>query len=208
MEETKMRSALVALAAGTITLTAGASVVYEDEPTFLDNIQPGYYLEDFNGYVYGGYTEYTLYLENNGWAYTISAEGLVNSFLWSGDGNMSTNNAQDWLRVDFDPDAEKGLPTAVGGWFFASDISGYFVGNRPVVIDLSDGTHYEFVPGSDTDFRGFTTDEAISWMTIDCPDDASYYWSTMDHFYVGAVVPAPGVLALFGLAGLARSRRR
>ena len=197
-----MRCALVALAAGAVTLTAGASVVYENEASFLAAIQPGYYLEDFNGYVYGGYTEYTLDLSQGGWAYTISAEGVENSFLWSGDGNMSTNNAQDYLRVDFTGDPV----TAVGGWFFASDIGGYFVPGRPVVIDLSDGTNYEFVPTSDTDFRGFTTDEPISWMKIDCPDDAAYYWSTMDHFYVG--VPAPGVLALLGLAGLVRSRRR
>jgi hypothetical protein len=199
-----MRSAIVALAAGTITLTASAGMVYEDEGTFLDNILPAFLLEDFDGYVYGGFTEYTLDIgPMNGFAGTISAEGGANSFLWSGDGNMSTENATDYLRVDFTGDPV----TAVGGWFFASDISGYFVPNRPVVIDLSDGTHYEFVPTSDTDFRGFTTDEPISWIKIDCPDDASYYWSTMDHFYVGAV-PAPGVLALLGLAGLARSRRR
>jgi hypothetical protein len=204
-----MRCALVALAAGTVTLgatTAGAAVIYEDEPSFLANIQAGYYLEDFNGYVYGGYTEYTLYLESNGWAYTISAEGGANSFLWSGDGNMSTNSALDWLRVDFDPDCENGLPTAVGGWFFPSDISGYYQAG-PIVIDMSDGTHYEFNPASGTDFRGFTTDAPISWMTIEAPDGAVYAWATMDHFYVGAV-PAPGVLALLGLAGLARSRRR
>ncbi|MDY7108781.1 MAG: hypothetical protein SYC29_09105 [Planctomycetota bacterium] len=199
-----MRSALVALAAGSVTLTVSAGMVYEDEATFLDNIQPAFLLEDFDGYVYGGYTEYTLDIgPMNGFAGTISAEGEANSFLWSGDGNMSTNSALDYLRVDFTGDPV----TAVGGWFFASDISGFFVPGRPVVIELSDGTNYEFVPDNDTDFRGFTTDAPIDWIKIDCPDDASYYWSTMDHFYVGAV-PAPGVLALLGLAGLARSRRR
>ena len=196
-----MRCALVALAAGAITLTAGAAVIYEDEATFLANIQAGYYLEDFNGYVYGGYTEYTLDLSQDGWAYTISAEGGANSYLWSGDGNMSTNSALDWLRVDFTGDPV----TAIGGWFFAGDIGGYYIPGT-VVIEMSDGTHYEFDPVNGTDFRGFTTDEAITWMTIDCPEGAVNAWSTMDHFYVG--VPAPGVLALLGLAGLVRSRRR
>jgi hypothetical protein len=201
-----MRTAFLALAAGTVTLTAataGAAVVYDDEGSFLDAIQPAFLLEDFNGYVYGGYTEYTLDIgPMNGFSATISCEGGANSYLWSGDGNMSTENATDWLRVDFTGDPV----TAVGGWFFPSDINGFYQPG-PIVIDLSDGTHYEFDPVSDTDFRGFTTDGPITWMTIDAPDDQLTAWSTMDHFYVGAV-PAPGALALLGLAGLARSRRR
>jgi len=201
-----MRTTLLALAAGSVTLAAsaaGAAVIYEDEAGFQANIQAGYYLEDFNGYVYGGYTEYTLDLSQNGWAYTISAEGGANSYLWSGDGNMSTESALDWLRVDFTGDPV----TAVGGWFFAGDIDGYYIPG-PMVIDLSDGTHYEFDPANGQDFRGFTTDTPISWMTIEAPDGAGVAWPTMDHFYVGSAVPGPGALALLGLAGLAATRRR
>ena len=74
-------------------------------------------------------------------------------------------------------------------------------------IDLSDNTHYEYDPVNVQDFAGFTSDEPITWMTIEAPDLYENAWPTMDHFYVGAA-PAPGVLALLGLAGLARSRRR
>ena len=198
-----MRCALVALAAGAITLTAGASVVYENEASFLTAIQAGYYLEEFDGYTYGSYQGDTLNLSQGGWAYTISADGPVNSTLYSGDGNMSTNNATDWLRVDFTGDPV----TAVGGWFFAGDIGGYYIPG-PMIIELSDGTYYEFDPVNTTDFRGFTTSEPITWMTIEATDVGGVpAWATMDHFYVGAV-PAPGVLALLGLAGLVRSRRR
>jgi hypothetical protein len=187
---------------GMASLASAGTTVYTNEADFLAAIGD-YLLEDFNGFVYGGYTEYTLDIgPMNGYAGTISAAGAVNSFLWSGDGNMSTNDAQDGLRVDF-----TGLPTySTGGWFFASDISGYFVANRQVVIELSNGFVYDYVPISDTDFRGFMSTEPLEWMTIDCPDDSSYYWSTMDHFYIDS--PAPGALALLGLAGLMRRRRR
>ena len=189
---------------GVASLATANTTVFDNEADFLAAIGD-YLLEDFDGYYYGGFTEYTLDLgPENGYSGTISAEGGANSYLWSGDGNMSTNNAQDWLRIDF-----TGLPTySTGGWFFASDISGYFMAGRPVVIELSNGFIYDYVPASDTDFRGFVSDVALEWMTIDAPDDASYYWSTMDHYYVGGVIPAPGVLALLGLAGLVRSRRR
>ena len=187
---------------GVASLASAGTTVYDNEADFLAAIGD-YLLEDFDGYYYGGFTEYTLDIgPMNGYSGTISTDGLVLAPLWSGDGNMSTTNAQDWLRIDF-----TGLPTlSTGGWFFASDINGYFVAGRQTVIELSNGFIYDFVPVSDTDFRGFVSTEPLDWMTIDCPDDASYYWSTMDHYYIDS--PAPGALALLGLAGLMRRRRR
>ncbi|UCD75312.1 MAG: hypothetical protein JSV91_00025 [Phycisphaerales bacterium] len=187
---------------GVASFATAATTVYDNEADFLAAIGD-YLLEDFDGYVYGGFTEYTLDIgPMNGYSGTISAQGGANSYLWSGDGNMSTNDATDALHVDF-----TGAPTfSVGGWFFASDISGYFVPGRQVIIELSNGFMYDFVPASDTDFRGFVSTDELSWIHIDAPDDASYYWSTMDHFYLDS--PAPGALALLGLAGLMRRRRR
>ena len=121
------------------------------------------------------------------------------SFLWSGDGNMSTNDLNDGLNVDF-----TGLPTfATGGYFFSSDINGFYQSGT-VTVDLSNGFHYEFDPVSDSDFRGFISTEAL---------DSAYFfsvdsWVSMDHYYIGGAVPAPGALALLGLAGLMRRRRR
>ncbi|UCD75313.1 MAG: hypothetical protein JSV91_00030 [Phycisphaerales bacterium] len=187
---------------GVASFAGAVTTVYDNEADFLAAIGD-YLLEDFDQYTYGEYTEYTLDIgPMNGYAGTISAEGGANSYLWSGYGDMSTNSALDWLRVDF-----TGLPTySTGGFFYASDIGGYFVPGRQVVIELSNGFIYDFVPASQTDFRGFLSTDELFWMTIDAPDDASYYWSSMDHFYIDS--PAPGALALLGLAGLMRRRRR
>ena len=198
-----MRHLTVGIAVlGVASVAGAATTVYTNEADFLADIGD-YLLEDFDGYVYGGFTEYTLDIgPENGYSGTISAQGLVNSYLWSGDGNMSTNNAQDWLHVDFTGD-----PTySVGGFFFASDISGYFVPGRQVILELSNGFVYDYVPASDSEFVGFVADAPLDWINIDAPDDASYYWSSMDHFYIDS--PAPGALALLGLAGLMRRRRR
>ena len=75
-----------------------------------------------------------------------------------------------------------------------------------MVIELSDGTVYEFDPVDGEDFRGFVSDAPLASIWIEAPDAFGNAWPTMDHFFVG--VPAPGALALLGLAGLARNRRR
>jgi hypothetical protein len=205
-----MRYLLAALAAGAITLTAGATVVYEEEAAFLAVIQDGYYLEDFDGYTFGSFTEEFLILEANGWRYTIDDMGGGSSGLYSVDGAMSTNSALNALTVTFDPAADKGLPTAVGGWFWPSDYDGNFItGPTEITLYYEDGSEYfyTFDPTGMSDFRGFTDEKRIDWMVIEAPDVYGNAWPVMDHFYVGSI-PAPGVLALLGLAGLARSRRR
>ena len=183
---------------------AMAADVVETEGEFLDMIMDGYYVEDFDAYTYGSYQEYTLDLAQGDWSYTISASGGAMSFLWSGDGCMSTNSALDGLLVEF-----TGAPvTAVGGWFYGSDIDGWYIPN-PIHIELGDGTSYDFDPASGEDFRGFVSPEGtpIASIWIDAPEVGPNAWSTLDHFYVGSAVPAPGALMLLGLAGLARRRR-
>jgi len=198
-----MRKLTVGMVAilGASSAALGADVV-TSEAEFLDVIMDGYYLEDFDAYYYGSYQEYTLDLAQGDWAYTISAYGDTMSFLWSGDSCMSTNNAYDGLLVEF-----TGAPvTAVGGWFYGSDISGFYIPG-PIHIELGDGTEYDFDPTSGEDFRGFVSDVPIASIWIDAPDTMAITWATMDHFYVGMAVPAPGALLLLGLAGLRRRRR-
>ena len=64
---------------GVASLATAGTTVYENEADFLAAIGD-YLLEDFDGYSYGSYTEYTLDIgPQNGYSGTISAEGLVNS---------------------------------------------------------------------------------------------------------------------------------
>jgi hypothetical protein len=196
------------LFAGGILLAAGAAAsadLFTDEATFLTQIDSDYYLEEFDGYFYGSYTELSLDLGPvNGYSYTITTVDLLG--LYSGDGNMSTNNAFDPLLVNFTGNDVY----AVGGWFFGGDILGFYV-PATVTIDLSDGQSYTFDTTSDTDFVGFTSAVPIVSMTIDAVDPFDPagvpVWATMDHFYVGNLIPAPSTMVLLGLGALGIRRR-
>jgi hypothetical protein len=200
----------VLLMFGMAATTLGDTTVYEDEDAFLAAIGGGggYLLEDFNGYVYGGYTEWTLQLgPEDGYAGLISTEGDGNSYLWSGDGNMSTESALDWLRVDFNGENDT---YSTGGWFFPGDYFGYWVPGKPTEIAIyfvdTDPFYYTFTPATSTDFRGFVATNVMTHMTIEAPDDASnYYWPTMDHYYIDS--PEPTSLLLLGLGALLIRRR-
>jgi hypothetical protein len=189
-----------------LSLFAGGALatdVYDNEAGFLAAIgTTEYLLEDFTG-LPAGVMDYTYDVGPEfGYSGTISAEGLANSTLWSCGDAVSTDNATDWLRVDFTGDDVY----STAGWFYATDIGCNFIAGSTIVIDLSDGTHYEFVPTSTTDFRGFVTAEPITWMTMDAPDTPVNLWTTMDHYYIDS--PEPGSLALLVLGGLAVIRRR
>lgn len=187
-----------------VASAANGAVAYTNEADFVNQLQPGYYLEEFDGYTYGSYVDLTLDLAQGPWSYTLGAAGGGSNQLFSGDGNMSTDSALDALTVTF-----TGADVyAVGGFFFAGDFSGFYqVG--PIELSLSDGTFYSFDPASDSEFVGFVSNVPITSMSIEAPDVTGNAWPTIDHFYVGTtVIPGPGALALLGVAGLAGSRRR
>lgn len=172
------------------------AAVHTDVPTFVSNMLPDYYMEPFDWCVYGNYQQWTWDSPVvNGYSYTMSTGPAGASYLWSNNGAMSTEYALDLLHVAF-----TGKPvTAVGGLLFGSDINGNWV-PAGVTIDLSDGTHYVYNNTSPNNFRGFITDVPIVSMTIDCVDPGPpYYWSTVDNFYVGTVIPEPSSILVWGL---------
>ena len=119
-------------------------------------------------------------------------------------GLFSTNNSGQALTFDF---SAPGLSVqAVGGNFFATDVS-FNVVPAVVVVLLDDGTSYVNLMTLESSFVGFiSTGAAISSITLSLPL-ASDLYPTVDRMVFG-VVPAPGAIALLGLAGFVGLRRR
>ena len=188
---------MLAMAAASSSAMAGATF-FDNEGDLLANTQSGYYQENFDSFSAGPQGASLDFGPENGFSYTISAA----NDLYSGDGVMSTNTADDPLEIDFTGDNV----TAVGGNFYGTDISFVPIAGD-VTVELADGTSETMSTSSADAYFGFITDAPIDSMTISASGDGNV-WPTMDNFTVGQAVPAPGALALLGLAGVAGRRRR
>ena len=198
-----IRTAAVAAVLSVAPLAS--ATVYTDAGSFLANVQAGYYLNAFNDAVPGPSAPLN-YGPVGGFAYTVDAIVPANGGLYNDVGLISTNNAEDLIRVTF-----TGAPvTAIGGNFWSTDIAVQPL-TALVTISLSNGDVESFVSSAATDFRGFTTNVAISSITIDAADDVQnnvFVWSTMDNLIVGAAVPAPACAAPLALMAVVARRRR
>jgi len=182
--------------------SAGSATVYTDLASFMANVAPGSHSENFAGVPTGAVPSLN-FGPVNGFAYTVGTQVGAVSGLFNDPGIVSTDNATDSLVVTF-----TGAPvTAVGGNFWASDIS-FFPTGTGITINLSDGSNVSYTSTGPADFRGFISDTAITSITIDAPDVPGNAWATMDNLVVGVAVPAPGAAAVLGLAGIAGLRRR
>ncbi|MSR40496.1 MAG: hypothetical protein EXS10_01130 [Phycisphaerales bacterium] len=124
--------------------------------------------------------------------------------LFVDNGFFSTNMAGQMLTFNFNA---PGLNIrAVGGNFFAAD-SDFTPMPAIVVVELDDGTSYVNLTTFDQSFVGFvSTTAAISSISLSLPISTNLF-ATVDSIIFG-VVPAPGALGLFALAGFAARRRR
>jgi len=167
--------------------------MYTNETAFEALLQPGYYLEDFDGFVYEFIYSPLSFGPVNGFSYEASAS----NDLYGSPGALSTNTATDPLTITFTGDPV----TAVGGLFFGGDINGNTI-PASVIVTLSDGTIESYATSGDV-FRGFTSTMPISYLTISTIDDGGgYEWPTMDHFYVGSVVVPVPAAVLLGILGI------
>lgn len=200
-----VRSAAVAAVLSVAPIAS--ATVYTDLASFLANTQAGYFYNPFNDAVTGPSAPLN-YGPVGGYAYTVDTIGPGNtaplSGLYNDIGVISTDNSADLIRVTF-----TGAPvTAIGGNFWSTDISVQPFAST-VTIALSNGDVESFASTSAADFRGFTTNVAITSITIDAADiSPAFVWSTLDNLYVGTNVPAPASAVLLAMGGLVARRRR
>ncbi len=145
----------------------------------------------------------------SGWtSWTVSAEGGVRG----GKSFISSAVAGQSLFFDFTGSTfAKGGLHGIGGNFGFRDESGNFQPGS-ILLTLSSGESIYQTFNSKTDFAGFwLTDPAvtISGMRLQpmSGSNLAAYSVSVDNLYFGGV-PAPGALALLGVAGVCTAKRR
>ena len=148
----------------------------------------------YNGFYLNGLTG-----NAGGIQWTASAPGE----LYAGSGYMSTNSADALLTFTLSPSVQ-----GVAGNFFATDAS-FNILPAIIGVQLADGSAYVGNATSLSDFVGFySTGASISTISITVVGNlpAGTNFATVNNLYFA--VPAPGAVALIGLAGLIGGSRK
>jgi hypothetical protein len=178
-------AAMVTFSNGTLwngfSVGQGASVVTEN-------------FNAYNGFYYNGLTG-----NAGGIQWTASAPGG----LVAASGYMSANFPDALLTFNLSPSVQ-----GVAGNFFATD-AGFNILPAVIGVQLADGSAYVGYAASATDFVGFySTGAAISSISVSVVGNlpAGTNYATVDNLYFA--VPAPGAVALIGVAGLIGGSRK
>jgi hypothetical protein len=193
--------AVLALAATCASSASAAILVFTDQ--FLYNIYSNSYThaaENFDSYS-GNFTGGVAGVSGQvNWSATATSGVAVIG------GRLSASSPEP-LTLSFSGSASV---YGLGGNIFGTDAVGAAVPSL-VFIMLNDGTSYTNLIDSSNAFVGFiSTGAAINSMRVSAqslPGGSTSVYPTLDNMDF-AYVPAPGALALMGLAGLAGSRRR
>ncbi|MBU6208514.1 MAG: PEP-CTERM sorting domain-containing protein [Planctomycetes bacterium] len=197
----KLTSLLGIVACTTIVSSAQAAFITFGNQTLWNQFVTGsgwqVATETFNGVADGFYAG-----SYSGSVSGINWTGSATGGIYAQGGLFSTNNPVQ-LDFSFSPGVQ-----GVGGNIFGTDFS-FNVVPCIIQVTLADGSSYVNYATTSTDFVGFySTGAAIASMSIQTTaTGAGSVYATVDNLYF-TVVPAPGSLALLGLAGLGAAARR
>lgn len=199
-----VRFAIVCLCVSGLTASyANAATQVNDLPTFLGQVAPGYYLETFDG-VSTGTTADPLNFSSGGFTYDATVN--IGNFF-----NVDSGGGDVWLSVEVGSTQDitftftSGNVTAVGGYFFGTNLSGTPTGGN-VSVQLNDGTVANLVGATDATFVGFVSNVPITSITMSTSD-----YDAVNDLYVGSlVVPTPAAMpaGLIALGAMTLRRRR
>ena len=199
-----MRTVPTCAAICTLSLAALASAdvyVFDNAVTFgMYNSAVGLIdqQQNFNGYA-GTYPSVTGGSGNFAWTASAPSGLFVN-----GSSVARTLSSPETLTFTF---ASSNV-YSVGGAFYNVDASGNQQ-NSVMKIKLSDGTTFVRVVSNTTTFSGFASDGVnITSLEVSRATALGAGTFVASSGFVMGVVPAPGALALIGLAGLVARRRR
>ena len=192
-------AAAVVIAAAISSTSSAAILIFTDQ--FLYDANTSAYArgsENFDGFS-GSYSGLAGTAGSGNWT-AAAAGGLTAT---SGRLSVSSPSA---LTISFSgPDV-----MGVSGNFFGTDVSGSVIPSL-VLVSLNDGTSYLNLIQTATVFVGFvSTGAAITSIQLTAepfPSGSPAAYASVDNLGV-AYVPAPGAIALLGLAGLVSRRRR
>lgn len=199
----KLKPLFIAAALGSACQGAQAALIhYYDLPSFLADIEDGYYLEAFDGLSTGTELPGPLsFGPTNGFGFAASASGDdLFAIDLNGGKALSTNLDTDTLTITF-----SGNPvTAIGGFFFPTGGGG---ATQRIALTFSDDSSWSSDAASSTFFVGFTSSIALTSVSITAPNDfcgSSSCYPTLDDLYVGtaataADAPTPATTALLAL---------
>jgi len=152
--------------------------------------------ETFNNY--HGFYPSSISGNTGGIAWTATSPG---NFACD-EGLVTTNNSNSPITFTFNPGVK-----SIGGNIFATDWY-YEAITARIKVTLTDGSAYVGYSKSSADFIGFISNGAsITSMTLVATKANTDIYATIENMYLG-VVPAPGAIALLGLAGFVSRRRR
>jgi hypothetical protein len=150
--------------------------------------------------------------------YQVSAANGLFPGSVSGNRFMSTNTATDTMTFSNFTNS----PSAIGGRFFSSNISGQFTASPQISLTVTDsfGSVVEIILNPTVNsFRGFTSTGTIVSLAVtgfNPPGGDTFFWPSVDDLTlataVNGAIPEPATWAMmiagFGLAGTAMRRRR